>query len=140
MKKIFTTKISLQSHNPTFSYPIVRLPRELKELAGQIVDVYETETDGVKGFFVVPHLAKLAKSNKSVEHVDEGDLCPKYNLIDQCTLKTNGLGRIRTGDLRRVKAEVLEIAESFLHARPESSEASVGAITTKNASVPLCIV
>jgi hypothetical protein len=27
-----------------------------------------------------------------------------------------------------------------LHARPESSKASVGAITTKNASAPLCIV
>jgi len=30
MKKIFTKKISFQSSNPTYSYPIIRLPRTLK--------------------------------------------------------------------------------------------------------------
>ena len=71
MKKIFTTKISLQSHNPTFSYPIIRLPRDLKELAGQIVNIYETEIEGVRGFFVIPHLANLAKSLEHTEHEDQ---------------------------------------------------------------------
>ena len=52
MEKIFTTKISLQSHNPTLSYPIIRLPRDLKELAGRIVNIYETEIDGIRGFFI----------------------------------------------------------------------------------------
>ncbi len=52
MEKIFTTKISLQSSNPTFSYPIIRLPRELKELAGRIANIYQTEIDGVQGFFI----------------------------------------------------------------------------------------
>jgi len=51
MRRIFTTKVSLQSRNPTFSYPLVRLPRELKELAGRIVDVYDADIDGVRGFF-----------------------------------------------------------------------------------------
>ena len=61
MKKIFTTKISLQSSNPTFSYPIIRLPRDLKELAGRIVNVYQTEIDGVPSL-VVSQLDKLDKS------------------------------------------------------------------------------
>jgi len=74
MKKIFTTKISLQSHNPTFSYPIIRLPRDLKELAGQIVNIYETEIEGVQGFFVMPHLANLAKLDKNIDRRDQ-ELC-----------------------------------------------------------------
>ncbi len=61
MNKIFTTKISLRSSNPTYSYPIIRLPRELKELAGRIVNIYQTEIDGVQGFFVALHLDKLDK-------------------------------------------------------------------------------
>jgi hypothetical protein len=74
MRKIFTTKISLQSHNPTFSYPIIRLSRDLTELAGQIVNIYDTEIDGVRGFFVVPHLANLAKSFEHTEHENQ-ELC-----------------------------------------------------------------
>ena len=67
MEKIFTTKISLQSSNPTFSYPIIRLPRELKELAGRIANIYQTEINGVEGFFIAPHLDKLDNLDKFVE-------------------------------------------------------------------------
>jgi len=70
MEKIFTTKISLQSSNPTFCYPIIRLPRELKELAGRIVNVYQTEIDGVQGFFIAPHLDKLDKYVENKECID----------------------------------------------------------------------
>jgi hypothetical protein len=68
MKKIFTTKISLQSSNPTFSYPIIRLPRELKELAGRIANVYQTEIDGAEGFFIALQLDNLDKLDKFVEN------------------------------------------------------------------------
>jgi hypothetical protein len=64
MEKIFTTKISLQSSNPTFSYPIIRLPRGLKELAGRIANVYLTQIDGVEGFFVALQLDNLDKLDK----------------------------------------------------------------------------
>ena len=70
MKKIFTTKTSLQSSNPTFSYPIIRLPRELKELAGRIANVYKTEIDGVQGFFIALQLDKLDKFVENKECVD----------------------------------------------------------------------
>ena len=69
MQKIFTTKISLQSSNPTFSYPIIRLPRELKELAGRIANIYQTEIDGVEGFFVAlqfDNLDKFVESNRQI--------------------------------------------------------------------------
>ena len=61
MKKIFTTRISLQSANPKYSYPIIRLPRDLRGLAGETASVYQTELDGVSGFFVVPKVDKLDK-------------------------------------------------------------------------------
>jgi hypothetical protein len=80
MKKIFTTKISLQSSNPTFSYPIIRLPRELKELAGRIANIYQTEINGVHGFFVAPQLDKLDKCR---ECIDKSNPAPKCGLIDQ---------------------------------------------------------
>ncbi|MGA3359321.1 MAG: hypothetical protein ABSC87_03825 [Halobacteriota archaeon] len=104
MRKIFTTKISLQSRNPTFSYPIIRLPRDLKELAGQIVNIYETEIDGVRGFFVASHLAKLAKFDEPNDDACQIEKPPRGRYFVKAPQKTNGLGRIRTGDLRRVKA------------------------------------
>jgi hypothetical protein len=73
MKKIFTTKISLQSSNPTYSYPIIRLPRKLKDLAGETVAIYQTEKDGSLAFFVVPKLDNL---DKFVEGADQEDQAP----------------------------------------------------------------
>jgi len=74
MKKIFTTKISLQSSNPTFSYPIIRLPRELKELAGRIANIYQTEIHGVEGFFFALQLDNLDKFVEDTDH-DDQELC-----------------------------------------------------------------
>jgi len=87
VKKIFTTKISLQSHKPAFSYPIIRLPRDLKELAGQIVNIYETEIDGVRGFFVTSHLANLAKLDKSTTNNGQSQKDPQSPLFRQSTPK-----------------------------------------------------
>jgi hypothetical protein len=52
MKKIFATKISPQSSNPTFSCPIVRLPRELKQLTGRIATVYQHRLMASKAFLL----------------------------------------------------------------------------------------
>ena len=80
MKKIFTTKISLQSSNPTYSYPIVRLPRTLKDLAGETVTIYQTEKDGSLAFFVVPKLDNL---DKFIEGIGQEDQEPHEAPIDQ---------------------------------------------------------
>ncbi|MGZ5563126.1 MAG: hypothetical protein ACXWEM_04740 [Halobacteriota archaeon] len=127
MKKIFTKKISLQSSNPTYSYPIIRLPRTLKDLAGETVTIYQTERDGSLAFFVVPKLDNLGKFMGATGEEDQ-----ELNnaLIDQKLQKPNGLGRIRTGDLRHVKTEDLAVFEAF----------SVGDITVRKANDPLYIV
>ena len=87
MEKIFTTKISLQSSNPTFSYPIIRLLRELNGLAGRIANIYQTEIDGVQGFFVALQLDKF------VEDTVQADQKLYQAPIDQSTLKIKGRGR-----------------------------------------------
>ena len=93
MKKIFTTKISLQSPNPTFSYPIIRLPRELKELAGRIANIYQTQIDGVEGFFIALQLDKLDNLDKFVENTVQVDQELSQAPIDQSTQKIEGRGR-----------------------------------------------
>jgi hypothetical protein len=80
MKKIFTTKISLQSSNPTYSYPIIRLPRTLKDLAGETVSIYQTVKDGSLAFFVVPKLDNL---DKFIEGMGQNDQEPLEAPIDQ---------------------------------------------------------
>src|SRR5665647_2759804 len=99
MKKIFTTKISLQSSNPTYSYPIIRFPRTLRGLAGETVSIYQTEKDGSLAFFILPNLDNL---DKFVETIGEEDQEPQSAPIDQKTPKTSGPDAIRTHDLRRV--------------------------------------
>jgi hypothetical protein len=73
---------------------------------------------------------------KSLFLLNEGAILHKIKKEDEL----NGLGRIRTGDLRRVKTEVLEHAKSFLHPSSAPFDRSVGSTTTKNASNPLCSV
>ena len=101
MKKTFTTKISLQSSNPTYAYPIVRLPRTLKDLACETVTIYQTERDGSLAFFVV---LKLDNLDKFIEGEGQEDQERLRAPIDQKKPTTNGSGRIRTGDLRDVNA------------------------------------
>jgi hypothetical protein len=104
MKKIFTTKVSIQSSDPTYSYPLIRFPRAFRELVGKTVSIYQAEINGVAGFFVVPLLDNLDNLNKFVQKGRRADQNQKMVLIDKKSQKTNGLGRIRTGDLRHVKA------------------------------------
>ena len=80
MRKIFTTKISLQSSNPAFSYPIIRFPRELKKLAGRIAYIYQTEIDGVPGFFIALQLDNLDKLDKFAESNGQIDSRPKSSI------------------------------------------------------------
>jgi hypothetical protein len=53
MQPICTHTISLQSAKPSHAYPIIRLPREYRELAGSKADIYQTVHDGKLAFLVV---------------------------------------------------------------------------------------
>jgi hypothetical protein len=60
---ICTHKISVQSAKPSHAYPIIRLPREFRRLAGAAATVYETTHNGALAFLVFPH--RNRKGNKS---------------------------------------------------------------------------
>ena len=55
MQPICTHKISLQSAKPSHAYPIIRLPREFRRLAGAAATMYKKTDNGVLAFLVVPH-------------------------------------------------------------------------------------
>jgi hypothetical protein len=52
MQPICTHKICLQSSTPSHAYPIIRLPREYKALAGKKTQIYQTEQEGELVFVV----------------------------------------------------------------------------------------
>jgi len=133
MKKIFTTKISLQSSNPTFSYPIIRLPRELKELAGRIANIYQTEIGGVQGFFIALQLDKLDKLDKFVESYGEINPCSKSSPEPVISSKHPKKRWARPDSNRRpppCEGDGLGLKMAFFRS------AAFGATTTRKASAP----
>jgi hypothetical protein len=52
MQLICTHTISLQSAKPSHAYPIIRPPREFRELAGSKADIYQTTHGGKLAFLV----------------------------------------------------------------------------------------
>jgi len=52
MQPICTHKISIQSSKPSHAYPIIRLPREFRELAGASAEIYQTSYEGGIAFLV----------------------------------------------------------------------------------------
>ncbi len=52
MQPVCTHTISVQSSKPSHAYPIIRLPRECKELAGSKAEIYQTTHEGNLTFLV----------------------------------------------------------------------------------------
>ncbi|MGZ4848885.1 MAG: hypothetical protein ACXV2D_05245 [Halobacteriota archaeon] len=52
MQPICTHTISLQSAKASHAYPIIRLPRVFRELAGSKAEIYQTVHDGKLAFLV----------------------------------------------------------------------------------------
>jgi hypothetical protein len=59
MQPICTHKISVQSSKPSHAYPIIRLPRAFRRLAGVAATIYETTHNGGLAFLVVPNRKDL---------------------------------------------------------------------------------
>jgi hypothetical protein len=95
---------------------------------------------GFEDFFVAPHLANLAKSDENIDDSCQVDSTLKCRLISQGTQKTNRLGRILTGDLRRVKTEAFADKPLFLDRSEVFLDTFAGDTTTRNASAPSCTV
>ncbi|MGZ4904582.1 MAG: hypothetical protein ACXV3U_05525 [Halobacteriota archaeon] len=52
MQPTCTHKIGFHSSKPSHTYPIVRLPREFRELAGSRAEIYQTTHEGSLAFLV----------------------------------------------------------------------------------------
>jgi hypothetical protein len=82
MKKIAVSKISIQSSNPQYSYPIVRLPRILKDLAGKKAQIFQTEYEDSLAFLVV---VDKPVDNESIDNSVESRLIAIESKIDYLT-------------------------------------------------------
>ncbi len=118
MQLLCKHKISLHSATASHSYPVIRLPREFATLAGETAQIYQTEQDG-KLTFVISVDKPVGKicANDGQSQVEERISALETEISELKSLlllnegsclhqkgKTDGPGRIRTGDLRRVKA------------------------------------
>lgn len=52
MQPICTHTISVQSSKPSHAYPIIRLPREFRELAGSQAEIYQTSYEDEIAFLI----------------------------------------------------------------------------------------
>jgi len=67
MQPICTRRISLQSSKPSHAYPIIRLPRAFRRLAGAAATIYETTHNGPLAFLVVPRYRGTGLTSYDVE-------------------------------------------------------------------------
>ena len=131
MRHIGDSKIGTIRLKPNVKYPMVRLPQEYLDIIGLRTQIYKTDYDGRLAFLIVPYeeeTAQLtAKPNSKVSKLSlETDVGARLSELESEIKKLksllllnegyslhknkkegdpNGLGRIRTGDLRRVKTE-----------------------------------
>ena len=157
---IGTSKISKLNPKLNLTYPLIRLPQRYATVIGKTAHIYESLEEGQKAIVLVFDETESndAENKKKImqpviKRIVESDFTARIEVLEEEIKKlrtliekeahltpniqqTNGPGRIRTGDLRRVKTEAFEHPTSFSHSSVVWSEALVGAITTKNASAP----
>ena len=130
MHYIGKSKIGKQYSKPTITYPIIRIPLHCSEAIGSYVQIYKSEHAGQTVFVIIPDNKKgksvrreVAQPTLKVAQLEtetsiESRLSTLESKIDKLTelnfqnneliesksSKKDGLDRIRTGDLRRVKA------------------------------------
>ena len=154
MQYIGTSKISKLNPKPNLTYPLIRLPQRYKTVIGKTAHIYESSDEGQKAIVLVfdeaesketenketviqPVIKQNAGSDFSARiEVLEEEIRDLRTLIEKEAhfsnniQKIDGLGRIRTGDLRHVKTEFLRRSAVF------SDVAFLGETTMRNASAP----
>ena len=74
MQPICTHKISIQSSKPSHAYPIIRLPRQFRELAGTSAEIYQTSyKDGIAFLVKV-----VDRSQKKLNKVSNSKTSPSH--------------------------------------------------------------
>jgi hypothetical protein len=74
MQPICTHTISVQSAKPSHAYPIIRLPREFRRLAGAAATIYQTTHNGALAFLVVPHRKRKGHTTDSDADIEKTSL------------------------------------------------------------------
>jgi len=126
MQFIGKSKISILHSKPGVSYPLIRLPQQYSHLIGETAQLFITNYEGKKGLFILleepESEGKVVK--QSLETSIESRLTSIESKIDELNnfllknnddnpnelSKNNGLGAIRTPDLRHVKARIFVIS------------------------------
>ena len=144
MRFVGKSKIGRLSAKKGKIYAQVRLPPQLADTIGDIATIFETEHNGKRAFLLV---TKSVPNDNNVLQLNEKVVKPEdHNAHDYrlCALESeiselksllfssesfsqnknenNGLGRIRTGDLRHVKATVLATLRGFFRWRDEDKK------------------
>ena len=121
MQFLCKRKISIHSSTKAHEYPTVRLPREFKALAGETARIYQSQNADKLVFSVVidkkvdNFCTNLHENNieDQLFNLEFEIAYLKSSIFNNESFKDshnkkraqkNGLGRIRTGDLRHVKA------------------------------------
>ena len=125
MKEIARTTVGRQAASPQCVYPIVRLPKNDGALIGRHVVLYESSHDGARAFLIVLEESaaqpiaqpQCVETSPGAVHTRLSELEKRMGeLEERCTdfphapptigggAYPDGPGRIRTGDLRRVRA------------------------------------
>ncbi len=105
MQPICTHTISVQSAKLSHAYPIIRLPREFRDLAGSKAAIYQTVHDGKLAFLVttkreVDNCCLLASESES-----ETRLSTLENEISDLKAKINTKESVSSYGIKKQKAE-----------------------------------
>jgi hypothetical protein len=122
MRYVGESKISKLNPKPHLTYPLLRLPQEYKETIGKIAHIYESWQEGQRTIVLV--FDETEEKEKVIKPIikqnTESEFSARISVLEQetkelraliekeapvvtDTQKIDGLGRIRTGDLRHVK-------------------------------------
>jgi hypothetical protein len=128
MQYIGTSKISKLNPKPNLTYPLVRLPQRCASVIGKTAHIYESSEEGQNAIVLVFDEAESSETENQEKVIQpvikqnvESDCSARIAVLEEETRdlrtliekeahltsyiqKTDGLGRIRIGDLRRVKA------------------------------------
>jgi hypothetical protein len=125
MQFIGKSKISKLRPQAHTVYPLIRLPQQCADVIGETAHIFQTEHEGEKAFLILLKNKETAKSKIIKEFIKSKPeielkshlitfeskidevlelLFKNRDLMNNHIPKNNGLDRIRTGDLRRVKA------------------------------------
>jgi uncharacterized small protein (DUF1192 family) len=126
VRRVGQSKVTKLSVKAGVVYPLIRLPKTYVDKIGKIAEIFETQHQDIRALLVTfddPKPAKVIQRASKIIQLDSSDsvekrlsalekeinkLKPALLINEQLNLhkniKNDGLGRIRTGDLRRVKA------------------------------------